>query len=121
MEGGILAGRRLWSALRLRRVNRFLWHNRSMAKARKILQKALSGSKNIRFGDFVKLIEAFGFVPERITGSHHIFSHPDVPQTISAQPYPHNQAKPYQVKQFLKVVEQYELTLDDEAAEEDEA
>jgi predicted RNA binding protein YcfA (HicA-like mRNA interferase family) len=94
-----------------------------MVKAQKILQKALSGSKNIRFGDFVKLIEAFGFVLERISGSHHIFSHPDVPQTISAQPYSNNQAKPYQIKQFLKIVEQYELTLEDgdEGVGEDEA
>jgi DNA-binding phage protein len=28
---------------------------------RKILQKALSGSKNIRFNDMVSLLEAFGF------------------------------------------------------------
>lgn len=99
-----------------------MWHNISMVKARKILQKALSGSKNIRFGDFVKLIEAFGFVLERITGSHHIFSHPDVPQTISAQPYSNNQAKPHQIKQFLKIIEQYDLALDNdnEGVEEDE-
>lgn len=83
-------------------------------KARKILEKALAGSRNIRFGDFVKLIEAFGFVLERITGSHHIFSHPDVPQTISAQPDKNNQAKAYQMKQFLKLVEKYELSLDEE-------
>lgn len=92
-----------------------------MAKPRKILQQALSGSKNIRFGDFVTLIEAFGFALERISGSHHIFSHPAVPQTISVQPYSGSQAKPYQIRQFLKIVEQYELALEGDTAEEDEA
>ncbi len=89
-----------------------------MVKAKKILQKALAGSKNIRFDDFVKLIEAFGFVLERVTGSHHILSHPDVPQTISVQPV-NNQAKPYQIKQFLKIVEKYELTLDAQMEDDD--
>jgi predicted RNA binding protein YcfA (HicA-like mRNA interferase family) len=89
-------------------------------KASKTLEKAIAGSKNIRFGDFVKLIEAFGFVLERVTGSHHVFSHPDVPQTISAQPDKNGQAKPYQVKQFLRLVEKYKLRLDDGGEEEGE-
>ena len=42
---------------------------------RKLLKKALSGSKNIRFADMVKLIEAFGFELARVTGSHYIFVH----------------------------------------------
>jgi predicted RNA binding protein YcfA (HicA-like mRNA interferase family) len=58
----------------------------------------LSGSKNIRFTEFTSLIEGFGFAFERITGSHHIFSHPNVPQTISIQPDQNGQAKPYQIK-----------------------
>ncbi len=91
-----------------------------MVKAKKILQKALSGSKNIRFDEFVKLIESFGFVLKRVSGSHHIFSHPDVYQPISIQPYSNDQAKPYQVKQFLKIIEKYHLTLDD-YQEEDES
>jgi predicted RNA binding protein YcfA (HicA-like mRNA interferase family) len=90
-----------------------------MAKRRKLLQKILSGSKNIRFGDFVALIEAFGFALERISGSHHIFSHPDVPQTISAQPDKNKQAKPYQVRQFLRLVEKYDLVLQDEESDEE--
>lgn len=89
-----------------------------MTKKSKILKKILSGSKNVRFAEFVALIEAFGFTLERITGSHHIFSHPDVPQTISAQPDQNNQAKPYQMKQFVKLIEKYSLTLDD-LAEDD--
>jgi len=87
-------------------------------KPDKILTKILSGSKNIRFADFAKLSEAFGFELERITGSHHIFSHPDVPQSISAQPDRNGQAKPYQTRQFLKLAEKYSLSLEDDVKDE---
>jgi predicted RNA binding protein YcfA (HicA-like mRNA interferase family) len=92
-----------------------------MSKKQKLLKKILSGSKNIRFADFTTLVEGFGFTLERITGSHHIFSHPDVPQHITAQPDQNGQAKPYQLKQFAKLIEKYNLKLenDEEAADED--
>jgi predicted RNA binding protein YcfA (HicA-like mRNA interferase family) len=83
-----------------------------MVKKRKLLRKVLSGSKNIRFDDFVGLIEAFGFTLDRITGSHHIFSHPDVPQTISIQEGLNGQAKPYQVQQFTRLIEKYSLKME---------
>ena len=51
--------------------------------SRKLLKKILAGSKNIRFGDMVTLIEAFGFRLSRTSGSHHIFEHPDVPELVT--------------------------------------
>lgn len=89
-------------------------------KAHKLFKKVLAGSKNIRFDDFVTLIIAFGFTLERITGSHRVFSHPNIPQTISAQPNPTGQAKPYQIRQFLRLVEKYELSLLDEQSDDEE-
>lgn len=88
-----------------------------MTKKDKLLKKILSGSKNVRFAEFTALIEAFGFTLERISGSHHIFSHPDVPQTISAQPDHTGQAKPYQMKQFVKLIEKYNLSLEGQETE----
>lgn len=41
-----------------------------MAKKKKLLKKILSGSKNIRFDDFINLLEAFGFTLERVGGNH---------------------------------------------------
>ena len=79
---------------------------------RKLLRKVLSGSKNIRFGDLVKLAEGFGFRLARTEGSHHIMVHPDVPRPLNLQKVG-GQAKPYQVRQFLKAVEQYNLSLED--------
>lgn len=78
----------------------------------KLLRKALSGSKNIRFADMLKLAEAFGFRLSRTQGSHHIMVHPQVPRPLNLQEVG-GQAKPYQVRQFLKAVEQYNLLMED--------
>ncbi len=83
-------------------------------KKRKLLQRLMSGSKNVRFSDAVACIEAFGFTLERINGSHHIFSHKDTPDMINIQNVD-GQAKPYQIRQFLQIVEQYNLQLEDDA------
>jgi predicted RNA binding protein YcfA (HicA-like mRNA interferase family) len=83
-----------------------------LVKPSKLLKKVLSGSKNIRFDEFVALIEAFGFLRDRISGSHHIYFHPHLPQRVSIQPAKAGKAKPYQVKQFLRLIEKYELKLE---------
>jgi predicted RNA binding protein YcfA (HicA-like mRNA interferase family) len=83
-------------------------------KPRRILMKMMAGSRNIRFGDFLRVIEAFGFSFERITGSHHIYSHTEMPEPISVQPDKNNQAKVYQTRQFLRLIEKYDLILRDE-------
>lgn len=82
-------------------------------KPEKTLTKILSGSKNIRFSDFKSLVEAYGFRLERINGSHHIFSHPDLDELINLQSVK-SQAKMYQVRQLLKLVESYNLKLEGE-------
>ncbi len=83
-------------------------------KPRKLLEKILGGPRNVRFADFCKLVEAFGFTLLRISGSHHIYSHPDVPELVNLQEVG-GQTKPYQIRQFLKLVEEYNLTLEDDA------
>ena len=78
----------------------------------KLLEKILSGSKNIRFSDFVVLVEAFGFKLSRIRGSHQIFEHPNIPEILNLQ-NSKGQVKPYQIRQFLQLVENYSLTLEE--------
>jgi predicted RNA binding protein YcfA (HicA-like mRNA interferase family) len=85
-----------------------------MSKKRKLLEQILSGSKNISFRDMVSLIEAFGFTLSRISGSHHIFTHPDIPERVNLQNYK-GKAKSYQIRQFLTLVEQYNLKLEDKS------
>lgn len=79
-----------------------------MTKARELLQKALRSPASLRFGEMVRLAEAFGFREARQRGSHHIFLHPDVPELVNLQDV-NGAAKPYQVRQFLKLVERYNL------------
>ena len=73
--------------------------------------KLLSGSKNIRFSDMMTLIIGFGFHLSRTEGSHHIFAHPDVAELVNLQEV-EGQVKPYQIRQFLKLVERYSLKLE---------
>jgi len=83
-----------------------------MSSKEKLLQKILSGSRNIRFGDMVALVNAFGFRLSRTKGSHHIFTHPGIPELVNLQEV-HGQAKPYQIKQFLNLIERYNLKMED--------
>jgi predicted RNA binding protein YcfA (HicA-like mRNA interferase family) len=83
-------------------------------KARKILEKVLASQANVSFADMCKLVEEIGFRLSRVRGSHHIFVHPDVPELVNLQEVK-GKAKPYQVRQFLKLVEEYNLQLEDEA------
>ncbi len=89
-----------------------------MSKKRKLLKKALSGSKNFRFQDLVTLLEAYGFSLKRISGSHHIYKHPDIADLVSIQPAENGQVKPYQIRQFLKLVEEFNLKFDDDPSSE---
>jgi hypothetical protein len=79
-----------------------------MPKARELLQKAIRSPASLRFGEMVCLVKAFGFREARQQGSHHIFIRPDVKELLNVQDV-HGVAKPYQVRQFLKLVERYNL------------
>jgi len=87
-----------------------------LTKKRKLLQKALSSPKNVRFDELVILVEAFGFRLSRVKGSHHIFVHPQVQELVNLQNVG-GKAKPYQIRQFLRLVERYNLTMVDEGDE----
>lgn len=82
-------------------------------KKRKLLEKLLSGSRNIRFADACACAEAFGFALSRIRGSHHVYVHAKVPELVNLQDVG-GKAKPYQVKQLLDLIERYNLQMEDE-------
>lgn len=83
------------------------------SKAKKTLQRILGGSTDIRFAETVSLVEAFGFRLDRVRGSHHIFVHPDVDRLVNLQDVK-GKAKPYQIRQFLKLVEEYNLRMENQ-------
>jgi predicted RNA binding protein YcfA (HicA-like mRNA interferase family) len=61
-----------------------------------------------------KLVEGFGFALSRVSGSHHIFTHPTISELVNLQKVD-GQAKPYQIRQFVRLVEKYNLRLEDDA------
>lgn len=81
---------------------------------RKLFGKLLQNPANVRFAAFVRVVEAFGFRLDRVAGSHRIYVHSNVPVPLNLQPLG-GQAKPYQVRQFLDMIESYDLLMEDDA------
>ena len=67
---------------------------------------------NTGFNDIADLLEGLGFTLIRVSGSHHIFSHPDIPEILNLQAVK-GEAKPYQIRQLLRLVERYNLQAKD--------
>jgi predicted RNA binding protein YcfA (HicA-like mRNA interferase family) len=82
-------------------------------KKKKLLQKILSGTKNIRFSEAMACAEAFGFRLDRVNGSHHILTHQGIPELLNLQNVK-GKAKPYQIKQFLQLIETHNLQMEEE-------
>jgi len=82
---------------------------------RRTLLKLLSQGtlRNVAFADMTSLVEGFGFRLARVSGSHHIFTHPGIPELVNLQEVT-GEAKPYQIRQFLRLVERYNLRLEDD-------
>lgn len=84
----------------------------SVNRRRLLLRLTQGYLHNVAFGDMIDLLEGFGFRLDRRTGSHHLFVHPNVPEVLNFQPEG-SQAKPYQIRQFLRLIEEYQLRLED--------
>lgn len=81
-------------------------------KPSKLLRRLDSGSlHNVRFADMRRLVRAFGFRLARISGSHHLFVHRDLAEVVNLQDV-RGEAKPYQIRQFLAVVQFHDLELE---------
>lgn len=81
---------------------------------RRLLRKLASGFlKNVAFSDLRSLVEGSGFRLDRVTGSHHIFVHPDIPELLNLQEVK-GEAKPYQIRQFLRLLERHNLRLEED-------
>ena len=84
-----------------------------MVKASKLYERLLDApSSPMAFRDFEQVVTSFGFVHSRTRGSHRAFEHPDVPRPLILQPRGKD-AKPYQQREFLDMVEAYGLTMDE--------
>lgn len=75
-------------------------------------QAILDGNRNIRFADFERLLQAFGFTLDRQNGSHQIWLHFDARLRMNMQPRG-GSARPYQIRQLVELVETRGLELRD--------
>ncbi len=80
---------------------------------RRLLRRLAGGAvHNVAFSDLADLLNSFGFEIARVNSSHHIFIHPDIEELINLQRVG-REAKPYQIRQLLRLIEQYNLQLED--------
>ena len=83
----------------------------SRVDERRLLIRLARGElANVAFPDVRRLMNGLGFELRRVSGSHHVFAHPDIRELINLQSVA-GQAKPYQLRQLIRLVERYDLRL----------
>ncbi|HET6611763.1 MAG TPA: type II toxin-antitoxin system HicA family toxin [Kofleriaceae bacterium] len=79
-----------------------------MAAAKKVVQAARNNPKGVRFSDLEKVVKHMGYSFSRQNGSHRSFRHASAPG-ITLQSGKDGMAKPYQVRQVLAIMDEYDL------------
>ena len=82
-------------------------------RKRQLYEEIKRNPKNILFQRICQVAVAFGFKMRKGKGSHHIFTRPGVEELLNFQNVS-GKAKPYQVKQLIKIIEKYGLLEEDE-------
>ena len=88
-------------------------------KPSKLLVRLASGAvTNVEFSDALRLVEALGFEELRIAGSHHVFARPGIAEQLNLQDRRvsvdrRGQAKPYQLRQLMTLVQRYDLSVEE--------
>ena len=85
-----------------------------MARRRQLYLKALNNPNGLRFVEFTRLPEGFGFTLDRQRGSHRLYVREDVREFVNVQPPSNGKAKPAQVREFLALVQRYTLQVDED-------
>jgi hypothetical protein len=93
--------------MKTKRIGWRLWSEIEMYK-RELLGELLANPKKIRFARVCNIAEVFGFQTRRSSGSHRIYYRKGVLEILNFQ-NDGGWAKPYQVRQFTKVIEKYDL------------
>lgn len=63
---------------------------------------------NIRFEQIIEIAKTFGFRLKGGKGSHRVFSREGIREIVNFQNVK-GKVKPYQIKQFLKIIDKYGL------------
>jgi len=81
-------------------------------RKRKLLAVVINSIHNVKFKDFEALMAYFGFVLRRTNGSHMIYKNREINQSLVVQ-NDKGKAKPYQVKQFLELIETHQIEMEE--------
>jgi predicted RNA binding protein YcfA (HicA-like mRNA interferase family) len=65
----------------------------------------------VAFSDLQRILVSAGFVLVRTKGSHHLYTRAGIEEIVNIQPKG-KEAKPYQVRQVLNLLEKYNLSID---------
>ncbi|GMQ98357.1 MAG: type II toxin-antitoxin system HicA family toxin [Acidimicrobiia bacterium] len=80
-------------------------------RPRRLLERLNDGHlRDATFRDVLKFAEALGFRVSRVRGSHHILTHERIHEQLNLQDAG-GEAKPYQIRQLLDLIRQYDLEL----------
>jgi hypothetical protein len=79
-----------------------------LTNRRELYRKLKEKPTNVRFEELCKIAELFGFELKGGKGSHRIFVKQGIKELLNFQDVK-GKAKPYQVRQLIKVVEKYNL------------
>ena len=84
-----------------------------MTRIDKLYARLLANPRGtISFREFERLLGAFGFELARTTGSHRQYVHPNLTRPLPVQPS-NKDAKPYQVREFLELVDEHGLYIEE--------
>lgn len=75
---------------------------------KRLYKQIKNNPKNVRFNSICKIAEAFGFQFRGGKGSHRIYKKEGIEELLNFQDVK-GKAKPYQVKQLIKIIEKYNL------------
>jgi hypothetical protein len=84
-----------------------------VGKIEKLFDKVKNNHQNVRYNDICKLAEAFGFKYKGGKGSHTVYSQKGIQEILNFQNV-NGMVKPYQVRQFLRIIEEHGLKLKEE-------
>ncbi len=82
-------------------------------RPRALLRRLQQGQmQNVSFRDAEALLRALGFEARDIEGSHRTYFHREVDELVNLQER-QGEAKDYQLRQIIRLVERYGLRIDD--------
>lgn len=77
-----------------------------MSRKEKLIAKIMNQAqeKNVTFEELISLVVLLGFSLKNITGSHRVYTKTGIEEIVNLQEGKNGKAKPYQVKEVRKII-----------------